>query len=244
MELLPHVEVLDTATEACGIGGVGGNKGGVAVAAAVHRTTFFVTAHLAAHQEMTRRRNCDCVDILKGLRALGSAKQPGTKHLDPSIGFHHTFFFGDLNYRINADLRTVLDAVEANDDGAWAKLHAVDQLRQEQSAGRALFEFVETPPRSRPPSSGSRWGSPSPPPTASPPPAGPRRAVPRAAARSGRRGRRRHRGGRGGRGGEERLRGGGARRTEAGVMAGGADEKAAAAAAAKPKNRRWSVMDA
>ena len=30
---------------------------------------------------------------------------------------------GDLNYRINADLRTVLDAVEANDDGAWAKLH-------------------------------------------------------------------------------------------------------------------------
>ena len=44
----------------------------------------------------------------------------------------------------------MLDAVEANDDGAWAKLHAVDQLRQEQSAGRALFEFVETPPRFAP----------------------------------------------------------------------------------------------
>ena len=246
-ELLPHVEVLDTATEACGIGGVGGNKGGVAVAAAVHRTTFcFVTAHLAAHQEMTRRRNRDCVDILKGLRALGSAKQPGTKHLDPSIGFHHTFFFGDLNYRINADLRTVLDAVEANDDGAWAKLHAVDQLRQEQSAGRALFEFVETPPRFAPTFKRIKVGSLL------------LAAADRLAAAGGP-------ASGGTPGGCSFWSAGGADGTEAGEaveagknafeaaarvarkrasMAGGAEEKAAAAAAAKPKNRRWSVMDA
>ena len=46
-----HIEVLDTATEATGIGGVGGNKGGVGIALTIHRTTMcFVTAHLAAHQ--------------------------------------------------------------------------------------------------------------------------------------------------------------------------------------------------
>ena len=95
--------MLDSASEPTGIGGVGGNKGGVAIAISVYKTTFcFVTAHLAAHQEKVERRNRDCVDIFKGLRSLAVAKRPGKRSLDPSIGFDHTFFFGDLNYRIPA----------------------------------------------------------------------------------------------------------------------------------------------
>ena len=100
-DILPHLEVLDAATEATGLGGVGGNKGGVGIAISVHRTHLcFVTAHLAAHMEYVKRRNRDAFDIFKGLRTLGQAKLPGTRQLDPTIGFDHVFFFGDLNYRI------------------------------------------------------------------------------------------------------------------------------------------------
>ena len=66
-DMIPHLEVLDSATAATGIGGVGGNKGGVGIAITLHRTSVcFVAAHLAAHMEFTRRRNRDCVDIFKG----------------------------------------------------------------------------------------------------------------------------------------------------------------------------------
>eukprot|EP00966_Prymnesium_polylepis_P219314 5074027-Prymnesium_polylepis.1 len=64
---------------------------------------------------MVKRRNRDCIDIFKGMRSLGAQKQPGTRHLDPTIGFHHVFFFGDLNYRIGAPLDHVLDAIEKAD---------------------------------------------------------------------------------------------------------------------------------
>jgi len=51
-ELEPHVELLGSESEATGIGGVGGNKGGVAAALSLHGTTnvAFICAHLAAHQ--------------------------------------------------------------------------------------------------------------------------------------------------------------------------------------------------
>ena len=128
-EVMPHLEVLDSASEPTGIGGVGGNKGGVAIAIAVHKTSFcFVTAHLAAHQEMTRRRNRDLIDIFRGMRSLAVGKRPGKRALDPSIGFDHTFLFGDLNYRLAAPLETVLDALD-EERPVFARLHAYDQVR-------------------------------------------------------------------------------------------------------------------
>jgi hypothetical protein len=146
-DVIPHLEVLDSANEATGIGGVGGNKGGVAIAIALHRSTTlcFVTAHLAAHQEFTKRRNRDCVDIFKGMRSLATAKRPGKRSLDPSIGFDHVFFFGDLNYRIVAPMETVLDAIE-DPSYSWSKMHAYDQLREEMNQRRVLCGFTERPP--------------------------------------------------------------------------------------------------
>ena len=145
-EILPHIEVLDTATEATGIGGVGGNKGGVGIAISLHRTTVcFVTAHLAAHQHMTAKRNADCYNIFKGMRSLAATKIPGTKQLDPSICFDHVFFFGDLNYRLAAPMEAVLDIIE-EDQPEWTRLHVVDQLREEQNNGRVLSGFNESPP--------------------------------------------------------------------------------------------------
>jgi len=56
-----------------------------------------------------RRRNRDAQDILRGLRSLGSTRLPGTKQLDPSLGYHHVFFFGDLNYRLDESLDKVIE---------------------------------------------------------------------------------------------------------------------------------------
>jgi len=130
-EVEPHVELLASDAEATGIGGVGGNKGGVAAALSLHGTTnvAFICAHLAAHQDMVRRRNRDAQDILRGLRSLAARGLPGaSKHLDPTLSFHHVFFFGDLNYRIDQGIEPVIlalqHAAEAADGAARAAAEA------------------------------------------------------------------------------------------------------------------------
>ena len=51
-ELFPYVHHLEEDKVACGILGVGGNKGGVGVRFNLYDTSFcFVTSHLSAHQE-------------------------------------------------------------------------------------------------------------------------------------------------------------------------------------------------
>jgi len=66
--LLPHLGAPLTASAACGIMGVGGNKGGVGVRVQLHRRAFvFVAVHLAAHQGATRKRNSNTETILANL---------------------------------------------------------------------------------------------------------------------------------------------------------------------------------
>jgi hypothetical protein len=79
------------------------------------------------------------------MRNLGSVKRPGKRSLDPTVGFDHTFFFGDLNYRIAAPIEMVLDALE-REEQTWGKMHTFDQLREEMGARRVLSGFNETPP--------------------------------------------------------------------------------------------------
>lgn len=56
-------------TEATGVAGVMGNKGGVGVAFRYERTTMcFICAHLAAHQEKTQDRNSNVEDILRDVK--------------------------------------------------------------------------------------------------------------------------------------------------------------------------------
>ena len=57
-----------TASAACGIMGVGGNKGGVGVRVALHRKALvFVNCHLAAHQNAVLKRNNDVATIFTNL---------------------------------------------------------------------------------------------------------------------------------------------------------------------------------
>lgn len=122
---------------ATGVGGVGGNKGGVAVSFAFHDTTLcFVTAHLAAHQEKIAERNSDCAAVLSGIGALGKP------WVDAPSQFDHTFFFGDLNYRIDAERDAALTLIAA---GNAAALLESDQLARARAANAVLLGFVEPP---------------------------------------------------------------------------------------------------
>ena len=67
--LAPHVGDVRTAAAATGVLGVGGNKGGAAVAFSLHRRRVAaVCSHLAAHQHAARARSANWAAIAGGLR--------------------------------------------------------------------------------------------------------------------------------------------------------------------------------
>jgi hypothetical protein len=81
--LLPALSDVRTAAVACGVGNALGNKGGVAVAAAIGKTTFlFVNCHLAAHSRAVARRNADAARIDAQL-PLWPADKDGSAPLSP-----------------------------------------------------------------------------------------------------------------------------------------------------------------
>jgi hypothetical protein len=89
------VEVIEEAT---GAFGVVGNKGGQVVKLRLDKETTlcFVSSHLAAHSGEKHRehRNSNVQEIMLGCRV-------GNKMLDLASQFTHTFWMGDLNYRID-----------------------------------------------------------------------------------------------------------------------------------------------
>lgn len=64
-----HIGEVNTASVACGVMGVGGNKGAVAASMTLYRRrAVFVCSHFAAHQEKVEERNADYAKIVKMLR--------------------------------------------------------------------------------------------------------------------------------------------------------------------------------
>ncbi|CAN0207687.1 unnamed protein product, partial [Ectocarpus sp. 4 AP-2014] len=83
------------------IGKVVANKGGLVCKLRLRGTTLcFVSCHLQAHegQNHLARRNSSCAEILQGAR-LGDRRM-----VDVDSQFHHVFWLGDMNYRINLGL--------------------------------------------------------------------------------------------------------------------------------------------
>ena len=141
---------------AAGAGGAGGpgrsggadargsQKGGVGVVLRVHETALlFISAHLAAHEAGVPDRNEDAASILARLR-LGRFPE-----LEGAAQAEHTFFFGDLNYRLDLPFeeveRRMNEAQRGAPGAAAARLLRADQLRREHAAGRVLAEFREAP---------------------------------------------------------------------------------------------------
>ncbi|WIA30252.1 hypothetical protein OEZ86_000342 [Tetradesmus obliquus] len=157
VDVVPYISSISAAFEATGIGHVGLNKGGAAVSLKLDDTHLaFVASHLAAHQSKTQQRNADVAEIAANLKLLPQAqRQRGAVHKpDVGTGFHHLVWLGDLNYRLDwgqqaethADSPTPEDFASlcaAISSRQWPQLLALDQLRQEQAAGRVFAGFSE-----------------------------------------------------------------------------------------------------
>lgn len=73
------------------------NKGGIVIKLVLGMTTLcFVSCHLAAHEgpQYYAARNSSITEILRGANV-------GNLDCDLTEQFHHMFFFGDLNYRVD-----------------------------------------------------------------------------------------------------------------------------------------------
>lgn len=118
-----------------------GNKGAAAVSFCFEGTSFcFVNAHLTANTEKCERRNQNFRDILHGLSS--SQGNRVLSDFDLTHLFHHVFWFGDLNYRVEDDVNVVVERAKKEEYQAML-LH--DQLARVKDGNKAFYSFVEDP---------------------------------------------------------------------------------------------------
>mmetsp|Transcript_24156 Transcript_24156/g.47501 ORF Transcript_24156/g.47501 Transcript_24156/m.47501 type:complete len:659 (+) Transcript_24156:84-2060(+) len=139
------IKHIDSGSAATGIANMLGNKGGLAVSFHFGDLRLgFVSCHLAAHQNQTARRNMDARNIA-GIRV-------GKWSMDLCNQFHHLFWFGDLNYRLDwgdqgdalspspEQFITMVDMVQ---EKRFEELFQVDQLKKQQRLKTAFQDFEE-----------------------------------------------------------------------------------------------------
>jgi len=122
---------------------VGYRKGAVCIGFKIYDTGLcFYNAHLTAHynQKYILARNHDVFRILNGVRL-------GHPLLETGKEYQHTFFFGDLNYRIEMKKDDLFPIVDKRD---WSALHPHDQLIKERAKGNAFTAFHDCEPNFRP----------------------------------------------------------------------------------------------
>lgn len=144
-----EVSDVEMVAENTGVAHVGANKGGQLVKFNLgHTVLCFFSAHLAAHQGQTKRRNADVKEIFAGCRVMD-------KRLEASTQAHHAFFFGDMNYRIEAMPSAIQDNNNAKkkhqeqfkhverlvEQRSWSELIATDQLGLAMKEGKVLGGF-------------------------------------------------------------------------------------------------------
>eukprot|EP00754_Rhynchopus_humris_P034200 Rhum_TRINITY_DN15544_c0_g1::Rhum_TRINITY_DN15544_c0_g1_i1::g.161178::m.161178/K15909/SHIP2, INPPL1; phosphatidylinositol-3,4,5-trisphosphate 5-phosphatase 2 len=139
-EYKPFITQVRKAQEATGVARVGGNKGGVAIGFSLRETRLcFVGSHLAAHQERWENRNKDHFEIIGGCKGLG------LKDFWMTNEFHHVFWAGDLNYRIDHVRHKVVELCYKGVDG-WDQLYKYDQLQSQLRHENSFLEFNESQP--------------------------------------------------------------------------------------------------
>ena len=115
----------------------------------MQRLLLYLTVRLfcGTGQHYREERNKDVAEILNGTMHFG------TSHLDPANIVDHTFFMGDLNYRMmhSSEAKTPEPSFDEQwkcvknlvDDRDWRKLSEHDELLQLRTAGTIFADFVE-----------------------------------------------------------------------------------------------------
>lgn len=117
-----------------------GNKGAVGVAFRWNGVQLsFINAHLAARPERVLQRNEHYTAVMQGLDLCTSLR---AQQLGLTAVSEHTWFLGDLNYRVDLSFD---DAHSACKELDFAKLSAADQLVAQMAAGKVLSGFSEGP---------------------------------------------------------------------------------------------------
>ncbi|CAI8000462.1 Phosphatidylinositol 3,4,5-trisphosphate 5-phosphatase 2 [Geodia barretti] len=123
-----------------GIGNALGNKGGVGITFFYGSVSMcFINCHLTSGNEKCSRRNQNYYDILKGMGAL---KQRKLNQFFLTNQFHHLFFFGDLNYRVDLGATEIVEFAKRENHGSIFK---EDQLRKQMEQKKIFVGFDEAP---------------------------------------------------------------------------------------------------
>jgi len=161
-ELFDYVGMVSTDSVGCGVLGVGGNKGAVAVGFSIFRNYLVcVNSHFAAHQKDVEKRNdnyaqiCQTLVLRSGHKTESEAEAPEKDKeeesaLDPSDlrsseertiqDSDAVIWVGDFNYRVDMERDEVVERVKEDDLGT---LMGADQCRREMAAGRAFVGLQE-----------------------------------------------------------------------------------------------------
>lgn len=157
--LLPIIKDVRWATNAVGVMGIMGNKGGVTCRFSLYSTSVCVVcAHLAASRDNVVNRNADFRNIMKDtvLKIDRNAVSSATEYTgsdkfasltqdenDCRIGDHDLIFWiGDFNYRIDMKL-TREDIMKFINEDKLQDLRIFDQLNMEKSLGKVFENFEE-----------------------------------------------------------------------------------------------------
>ncbi|GAC97024.1 inositol polyphosphate phosphatase [Pseudozyma hubeiensis SY62] len=122
-----------------------GNKGGVGISLKLGATRLlFVNAHLAAHEDKVALRLANVAKIKAALKvdSFLPTDDPRSRLEDITEQFDHTFWFGDLNFRIDIS-RQHADWLMMNKK--YDQALAFDQLGKVLKEGDAFKGFKEAP---------------------------------------------------------------------------------------------------
>jgi len=141
---ISNVRVSSVAT---GVGGVMGNKGGVAVGLVYRGVTSlaFVSCHLAARMGKAMARAGDFADIVRGTHVHLTPR--GSLRTELLHDYDHVFWAGDLNFRVDmgkqgtAEEFARVQAMIAGDE--LQELSAHDELGQVRADGAVFGGFEE-----------------------------------------------------------------------------------------------------
>jgi len=144
---LPAIHNIESSTEATGIARVMGNKGGVVISFSYYDLSLcFVNTHLAAHQDKTERRNADVAEVISGVKVGHKGK------MDVVNQFHHLFWMGDLNYRLDYGSQgdkhkpseeQHAEMVDLIKEKKLSTLFATDQLAKSMADKKVFIGFKE-----------------------------------------------------------------------------------------------------
>lgn len=132
--LAPYIKDVAVDMVKTGLGGATGNKGGVAIRMLLHSTSMcFVCAHFAAGQSQYNERNADYNEVTR--KILFPMGRTLSSH-------DYVFWCGDFNYRIDMGNDEVKELIRQQN---WDALLQKDQLKIQQSEGKAFKNFIEKP---------------------------------------------------------------------------------------------------